>query len=627
MFRLYTIIYFISSYFAFSQQICQDNNACNYAYEADCIYPQPFYDCNDVCLNDLDADSICDELEIFGCTDGFYSDGSPMACNYNPIATEDDGSCLYPGLIYDCDGITCLNDIDADGICDENEIDGCDDLEAFNYDSMATDNDGSCWYPIYGCLDPMAGNYNPYAELSNENCIFSPWDYSSTDCNMTILIPQEINITIDNESILYGDWIGAFYENQNGDIICGGAVMWKEETTSIALWGAENSQNNGFTENQNIIWKTFSNNEERILIPTFSFGENTYNCNALGGLDDLVIYSQQIYLPPGWSIFSSYINPIDNNLEKLFELTDEVIIIKNEMGDVFWPSLGINQIGSLSYDEGYIIKMDYYGDGYNLLLEGNLIPSDIELFFQEGWNIISYLSPNPSSVEETLFMIEEELIIIKDEDGLIWWPSFGVNSMGMMYPGKGYQIKMLEETVFSYDSSLLRSFNNSDKNTCLYFNDAKNTGNNMTLGIKKDSWVGFSPELGDEIAIFSKEGLLVGSQIYDGENIAIAIWGDDSSTFELDGMSSGETFYLKIWSKSNNIVHDLHAISFLDGSNIYVNNGISIINEITLQNYFKTDNNFRLIDILGRDLSDLNDKNIYLKLYKNGHVEINKFIN
>ena len=32
-----------------------------------------------------------------------------MACNYNPIATEDDGSCLYPGLIYDCDGVTCLS--------------------------------------------------------------------------------------------------------------------------------------------------------------------------------------------------------------------------------------------------------------------------------------------------------------------------------------------------------------------------------------------------------------------------------------------------------------------------------------------------------------------------------------
>ena len=48
---------------------------------------------------------------------------------------------------FDCDGITCLNDIDGDGICDANEIDGCDDIEAYNYDPIATEDDGSCWYP------------------------------------------------------------------------------------------------------------------------------------------------------------------------------------------------------------------------------------------------------------------------------------------------------------------------------------------------------------------------------------------------------------------------------------------------------------------------------------------------
>ena len=126
-----------------------------------------------------------------------------MACNYNPNATDDDGSCIYPGLIFDCDGITCLIDIDGDGICDANEIDGCDDIEAYNYDPIATEDDGSCWYPIYGCLEPMAGNYNPYAELDDNSCLFPPWQYSFTDCNMTILIPEEINISIDEEPILW----------------------------------------------------------------------------------------------------------------------------------------------------------------------------------------------------------------------------------------------------------------------------------------------------------------------------------------------------------------------------------------------------------------------------------------
>ena len=31
-------------------------------------YPTTYYDCNDNCLNDTDGDSVCDELEIAGCT-------------------------------------------------------------------------------------------------------------------------------------------------------------------------------------------------------------------------------------------------------------------------------------------------------------------------------------------------------------------------------------------------------------------------------------------------------------------------------------------------------------------------------------------------------------------------------
>ena len=621
MMRLCFFILFLFSFFAFSQQTCQDNNACNYAYEGDCVYPQLYYDCNGICINDLDDDDICDELEIMGCTDGYYNDGTPMACNYNPIATDDDGSCIYPGLIFDCDGITCLNDTDGDGVCDEYEVAGCDNADAFNYDPIATDDDGSCWYPILGCLDPFAGNYNPYAELSNNTCIYPPWDYFQTDCNMTILIPDDINILIDNESLSYGDWIGAFYENEFGDLVCGGAVMWKEETTSIALWGSELDQNNGFIEGQNIFWKALSDQEERILIPTYSFGANTYNCNALGGLDDLVIYSQNIFLPPGWSIFSSYINPIENNLEKLFESTDQVVIIKNQMGNVFWPSLGIDQIGSLSFDEGYIIKMDYYGSGFDLFLEGNLIPADIELVFEEGWSIISFLHPQPALVEEMLLPIEDELIIVKDEDGLIWWPYFGVNSMDMMYPGKGYQIKMSTETNFSYPSNSQSRFYASNQiNYLSYFQSAQKTDHNMIIGIPKDCWIDYIPEIGDEIAVFDQSGLLVGSQTFKGDNMAVTIWGDDNQTIEKDGMLNSELFHLKLWSSSLNKEFDLYVESFLEGNQLYSNNGISIISTMLLDPIKESKNLIYHIDLLGRVLNPIKNKSIGFDIYDDGSI-------
>ena len=61
--------------------------------------------------NDADDDGICDGNELEGCTD-------PIACNYNEFVTNDDGSCEYAQDFYDCNG-NCLQDLDDDGICDE----------------------------------------------------------------------------------------------------------------------------------------------------------------------------------------------------------------------------------------------------------------------------------------------------------------------------------------------------------------------------------------------------------------------------------------------------------------------------------------------------------------------------
>ena len=105
-----------------------------------------------------------------GCTDN-------SACNYNESATIDDGSCYNNDLGcgcdlpaadigYDCDG-NCLSDTDNDGVCDEFEIEGCQDVLALNYDSEATDQ-GSCDY--LGCLDSLYFEYNPIATISNGSC-------------------------------------------------------------------------------------------------------------------------------------------------------------------------------------------------------------------------------------------------------------------------------------------------------------------------------------------------------------------------------------------------------------------------------------------------------------------------
>ena len=63
-------------------------------------------------------------LPSVGCTDS-------LAENYDPIAIEDDDSCVY-------------TDTDGDGVPDIDEVFGCTDPHAFNHDVSATEDDDSC---------------------------------------------------------------------------------------------------------------------------------------------------------------------------------------------------------------------------------------------------------------------------------------------------------------------------------------------------------------------------------------------------------------------------------------------------------------------------------------------------
>lgn len=140
--------------YAFNDQDCADDNANVYVGAAGTGEGL-----------DNNCDGVVDGAElmtVLGCT-------VAEACNYDPAANTDDGSCTFPEPNFDCDG-NCTVGEDCEGTCggtvtlddcgvcggDNASCSGCTDPAATNYDPTALVEDGTCEFPE--CLGDLNGD-------------------------------------------------------------------------------------------------------------------------------------------------------------------------------------------------------------------------------------------------------------------------------------------------------------------------------------------------------------------------------------------------------------------------------------------------------------------------------------
>ncbi len=153
---------------------CNDPTACTFDPNAtlndgSCVYPSNGFDCFGNCVGIVDACGVCegDGTSCLGCTDA-------TACNYAPSATDDDDSCTYPEAGFNCDG-SCV-DTDMDGVCDSEEVLGCTSPNAVNFNPAATENDNSCVFFPCG----SGTTYDP----STNRCELDAWLGETGDMSM-----------------------------------------------------------------------------------------------------------------------------------------------------------------------------------------------------------------------------------------------------------------------------------------------------------------------------------------------------------------------------------------------------------------------------------------------------------
>jgi len=119
------------------------------------------------------------------------------------------------------------------------------------------------------------------------------WDYTPTPTTHIVSVPLDSEPNINGWPINPGDWIGAFYIDDEGELACGGATEWLgDENTGVIAFGDDSfsSEKDGFDSGEAINWKVYSwsTNQEYDAEVTCNDGLpspcDTFTANGLSGI-------------------------------------------------------------------------------------------------------------------------------------------------------------------------------------------------------------------------------------------------------------------------------------------------------------------------------------------------------
>ena len=114
------------------------------------------------------------------------------------------------------------------------------------------------------------------------------------------------------------------------------------------------------------------------------------------------------------------------------------ILISNDSGGNYAPDYGIS-IGNLSLEDGY--KVFLSGSAPQTLTASGyanpMMPISIEPFQS---NLISYLPESCMDTDIAFAEIAEQMLLISDDQGGFYIPSFGIMTMMEVCPGEGYSV-------------------------------------------------------------------------------------------------------------------------------------------------------------------------------------------
>lgn len=411
------------------------------------------------------------------------------------------------------------------------------------------------------------------------------WEVQQTGFNHTVIIPDLISVQIDTNHLTTGDFIGAFYRD-GSTRRCAGKGQWTGTSMAMAVFGDDiySLDKEGFANGEVFEWRIWrANSQTESIVNAEYLGPNGVithtNTFAADGLSQISSFRldpselQVIQLNAGWNLISTYLNPYDPEMEKVFdEVKESIHLVKNNVGEVYYPAASIDNIGNWDPTQGYKVKIE---SAKRIEISGESIDPNTPIRLETGWNMIGFLSDLPIAAESHFASILDQIILAKDIDGNVFLPEYGINGIGELQPGKGYQVQMKESATLTPASSQREA--DSEMHipvlSATHFVHQIRSGHNATLIIQAEDQFEFA----DEIGVFDKNGQLVGSGVYERHPMVITIWGDDPFSEGKEGLYPGEAFDLRHWRADKGIEEAL-LLNYENEKGEYVEDAILFAN-------------------------------------------------
>ena len=392
----------------------------------------------------------------------------------------------------------------------------------------------------------------------------NPWSYTVTGSLHTINIPISADVHIFGEPLMVGDWIGVFYLDDNGNEVCGGAGRWGGPFAGgnggaiITAYGDDitTPEKDGFAEGETIRWRMndCSAWEEYPAVATYNPNKPNMGQFADFGLSSVlsleVMYCQYYTFAQGWNSLSSYINPIDPDVEIMFApMINQLVIVRNTT-QVYWPEENVNTLVNWDSNTGYVLKateevqFEICGSGS---VDGQVVMENA------GWYFLPVLSACPANIEELFGEQISDVIIIQELIGSkMYWPSQEIYTLQELTPGKAYKIKVATPMTLQFpmcDGYDMPGAITVQNHIVTPWGTLNMTPATQTVSFDARALAQFAT--GDVIGAFNSSNKICGFMPINnsGKNQSMVLFGDDVTTTAHDGYTENETISFRMIGK------------------------------------------------------------------------------